>query len=104
MPTLTRRHDPDRPDRWPVNYGDVPVGTMARCIGNPGAVESWQWFCGFYPGSNAGEQRSGTEETFDQARTAFDQPWRRYHPKRTEADFQGLARSTSLDRGKVPTL
>jgi hypothetical protein len=34
--------------------------------------DGWQWLCGFYPGSDPGEQRGGTTETFDGARAAFE--------------------------------
>jgi hypothetical protein len=34
------------------------------------------------------EQRSGTADTFDQARADFEAAWRNYLPRRTEADFQ----------------
>jgi hypothetical protein len=40
MPVLTRRRDPHRPDSWRVRYGDVHVGTVAKPVGNPSAVES----------------------------------------------------------------
>jgi hypothetical protein len=88
MPELTRRRDPHRHDCWLIYYGDVHAGTIARRVCNPGAAEGWQWLCGFYPGSDPGEQRGGTTETFDKARAAFEAAWPRYLPKRTEADFQ----------------
>ena len=88
MPDLTRRRYPGRYDCWHVYYGDVHVGTISRCVGNPGTAEAWQWLCGFYPGSNPGEQRGGTAGTFDQARAEFEAAWRVYLPKRSEADFQ----------------
>jgi hypothetical protein len=88
MPDLTRRRYPERPDCWHVYYGDVHVGTISKCVGNPGAAEAWQWRCGFYPGSHPGEQRGGTAGTFDQARAEFETAWRVYLPKRSEADFQ----------------
>ena len=83
MPDLTRRAD-----SWLVYYGDVHVGTIARAVGNPNAEPQWNWLCWFYPGSNPGEQRSGTADTFDQARAAFEAAWLDYLPRRTEADFQ----------------
>src|SRR4029078_11030789 len=67
MPDLTRRRYRERSDCWHVYYGDVHVGTIARSVGNPGAAEAWQWLCGFYPGSNPGEQRGGTAGTVEQA-------------------------------------
>jgi hypothetical protein len=88
MLALTRRRYPERQDCWHVYHGDVHVGTIARCVGNPGAVERWQWQCGFYPGSNPGEQRNGTEPSFPAARGAFEAAWRAYSTLRTESDYQ----------------
>jgi len=88
MPDLTRRPYPERPDCWHVYCGAVHVGTISKCVGNPGAAEAWQWLCGFYPGGNPGEQRGGTADTFDQARADFEKAWHDYLPRRTEADFQ----------------
>jgi hypothetical protein len=86
---LTRRRDPDvAQETWRIHYGDVHVGTIAQCVGNPGAAPKWQWRCGFYPGSRPGECSSGTAATFDQARAAFEAAWRMFSSKRTEADFQ----------------
>jgi hypothetical protein len=28
-----------------ISYGDIHVGTIARCVGNPGAAPGWQWRC-----------------------------------------------------------
>jgi hypothetical protein len=52
--------------------------------------ETWhvQWVCGFYPGSNPGDDRHGTAASFEAARIAFETAWREYLPKRTETDFQ----------------
>jgi hypothetical protein len=88
MPDLTRRPDPHLADSWLIHYGDVHVGTISKCVGNPGAAEAWQWLCGFYPGSNPGEQRGGNAPDFDQAREAFAVAWRVFSAKRTEADYQ----------------
>ena len=39
MPALTRRRDPDaRQETWRIHYTDVHVGTIAQCVGNPGAA------------------------------------------------------------------
>jgi hypothetical protein len=65
----------------------IPPGAHG-CVGNPNAVERWQWRCGFYPGSNPGDDSSGTAPTFEAAREAFEAAWRDYLPKRSEADFQ----------------
>ena len=101
MPDLTRRRYRERSDCWHVYYGDVHVGTIARSVGNPGAEPQWQWLCGFYPGSNPGEQRGGTAGTFDQARAEFEAAWRDYLPKRSEADFQAWREQQALDGRKV---
>src|SRR5260221_11098981 len=50
--------------------------------------DPWGWHCGFYPGSYPGECASGVAATFDQARAGFEQAWRVFLSKRTEADFQ----------------
>ena len=88
MLDLTRRRNPSRANSWLVCYGDLHAGTIARAVGNPGAEAQWKWLCGFYPGSNPGEQRGGTADTFDQARAPFEAAWINYLPRRTEADFQ----------------
>ena len=75
MPDLTRRPDPHRAHSWLVYYGDFHVGTISKCVGNPGAGEAWQWLCGFYPGSNPCEQLGGTAGTFDQARARIEAAW-----------------------------
>jgi hypothetical protein len=44
MPALTRRRDPDvAQETWRIHYGHVVVGTLAQCIGNPGAAPGWEW-------------------------------------------------------------
>lgn len=88
MPILTRRRDPDRADCWRIHYGDVCVGSIVRCAGVPRADELWQWQCGFYPGSEPGEHRSGTAPSFEAARAAFEAAWREYLPRRSDADFK----------------
>ena len=88
MTQLTRRRYTERPDCWHVYFGDVHVGTIARRIGQPHEQAAWQWLCGFYPGSEPGEQTAGTAETLDQARADFEVAWRRFSSRRTEADYQ----------------
>jgi hypothetical protein len=88
MPVLTRRRYPERQDCWHIYYGDVHVGTIARRSGNPHDTAPWEWRCGFYPGSRPGECKSGTSDTFDEARSAFEAAWRRFLSNRTAADFQ----------------
>jgi len=68
MTKLTRRRDPNRKEEcWHVYFGDVHVGTIARRVGQPHDEDPWQWLCGFYPGSDPGEQTGGTAATFEQA-------------------------------------
>jgi hypothetical protein len=86
MPALTRRRE--RPDRRHVYYLDVHVGAITRRVGNPASTDSWEWTCGFYPGSQPGEHQHGTAVTFDQARADFEGAWRIFLANRTETDFQ----------------
>ncbi|WMT78749.1 hypothetical protein [Bradyrhizobium sp. Ash2021] len=88
MPALTRRLSKDRADCWHVYFGDVRVGTIAMRSGVPVDVEQWGWQCGFYPGSEPGEYLDGTVATFDQTRAEFEDAWRVFSAKRTEADYQ----------------
>jgi hypothetical protein len=39
--------------------------------------------------------------TFDEARADFEYAWRMFLSKRTDADFQALARSARLDREEI---
>jgi hypothetical protein len=76
MTALARRRDRDRAEEtWRIFYGDVHAGTTDRAIGNPGAAERWNSYCGFYHGSNPGEQSYGSEDSFEKARTAFERRW-----------------------------
>jgi hypothetical protein len=92
MPELTRRRYRERQDCWHVYYGDVHVGTIARRVGIPPSGRPWGWICGFSPGSEPGEFRDGTAETFDLARVDFAVAWQRFSAKRTEADYQAWLR------------
>ena len=88
MPTLTRKRVNDRPVTWHVHYAGVRVGVIVERSGIARAAEPWEWHCGFYPGSEPGEQRYGTGTSFEAARTAFETAWWEYLPRRGEADFQ----------------
>jgi hypothetical protein len=92
MPALTRRRYPERHDCWHIYYGDVRVGTIAVRTGIPRDEDPWEWDCGFYPGSHPGVHANGTGATFDEARAAFEEAWRLFLPKRTEADFDEYRR------------
>jgi hypothetical protein len=88
MPELTRRRSDDRQHCWQISYGDIHAGTIAERVGNPPDTDAWEWRGGFYPGSHPGEHQTGTAATVDNARAEFEQAWRVFLSKRTEADFQ----------------
>jgi hypothetical protein len=56
----------------------------------PPGEDPWSWACGFYPGAHPRECTDGTAATFDRARVDFEEAWRTFLLKRTEADFQAL--------------
>lgn len=88
-PALTRRRDWNaRGERWEVWYGDVMVGAIGRRSGAPAHQPAWEWHCGFYPGSEPGERRSGVAVDLEAARAAFLRAWEEFLPRRTEADFE----------------
>jgi hypothetical protein len=88
MPALTRKRVNDQPERWHVHFAGVRVGMILERSGVANTAEPWEWHCGFYPGSNPGEQRYGRAASFEAARAAFEAAWREYLPKRSEADFE----------------
>jgi hypothetical protein len=90
MPALTRRRlrSSSGQEAWRIRYGDVQVGTIAERSGVPVDADQWAWACGFYPGVEPAEHRQGSAATFDEARRAFDEAWRRLRPRLTEADFE----------------
>jgi hypothetical protein len=88
MPALTRKRVNDRPVTWHVHYAGVRVGVIVERSGAPPSSDQWQWCCGFYPGSNPGDDRHGTAASFEAARAGFEAAWRDYLPKRSEDDFE----------------
>jgi hypothetical protein len=88
MPELTRKRVNDRPETWHVHYAGVRVGVIVERSGAPPSSDQWQWCCGFYPGSNPGDDRHGTAADFERARAAFKTAWCDYLPKRGAADFE----------------
>jgi hypothetical protein len=68
----------------------VRVGTISERVGNPIATPSWQWSCGFYPGSRPADHASGIADGFNQARGAFEVAWRFFLAKHGEADFDTI--------------
>jgi hypothetical protein len=101
VPQLTRRPDND-PHRqgWFVYYGDVRIGHIGRRAGVPTHAPQWGWSCGFYPGCDPGQSTSGTAETLDQARAAFEQAWQQLAATRTEADFEEWRQSRDFHAWK----
>jgi hypothetical protein len=87
MPALTRNVNA-QPERWHIHYAGVRVGMIVERSGVANTAEPWEWHCGFYPGSNPGEQRYGPATSFKAAHAAFEAAWREYLPRRSEADFQ----------------
>ena len=73
---------------WHVYYGDVCVGWIGARTGVPHDSEQWGWHCGFYPGMQPGQARSGPAESFEAARAAFEAAWQAVLPNLTEAAFQ----------------
>jgi hypothetical protein len=73
---LTRRPtNAQQGQSWQVYCGDVRVGHIGRRSGVPNHADLWGWSCGFYPGLNPGQHRSGTATTFEAARSGFEAAW-----------------------------
>ena len=101
MPSLTRRRS-DNPhhETWHVYYEDVHVGTIGRRAGVPVYAPQWQWSCGFYPGMEPGQHRTGIGETFEIARAGFEAAWRGVLPALTETAFDEWRRSRAMHAWK----
>jgi hypothetical protein len=100
MPTVTRKRVNDRPETWHVHYAGVRVGVIVERSGAPPSADQWEWHCGFYPGSNPGDDRHGTAADFEAARVAFDTAWREYLPKRSDADFDAWRQDAAWHAAK----
>ena len=96
---LTRRRDPDRKDRWLIYCTDIHAGTIALAVGVPGA-QRYTWHCGFYPGSEPGECRSGSASSFEEARVLFERAWQVFSANRTEADYAAYREQRDWTRRK----
>src|ERR1700757_609707 len=94
MPTLSRRRSKDDPHRetWLIYFGDVRVGAIGRRAGVPNSAPQWGWSCGFYPGIDPGDHRSGFAKTSDGARAAFQAAWTKLAPSLSEADYEAWRR------------
>jgi hypothetical protein len=89
MPELTRHRYPEvHEECWHIFYSDAHAGGIAIRTGIPWDEDPWGWSCGFYPPSHRGLQQDGTAVSFEMARTEFEQAWRDYLPRCTEADFK----------------
>lgn len=78
MSTLTRRRDDtENMEQWSIWDGDVLVGLMKK-VNGAGATMVWQWGCW-------GDE-TGSSDTFEGARAAFQAAWDRVSPTITEAD------------------
>jgi hypothetical protein len=53
----------------------LQAGHIARSVGRPNAQNEWTWSAGFYPGSRPGEIKTGTADTFEAAKAAFEKAW-----------------------------
>lgn len=94
MPPLIRRRGKDDPHRetWLIYLGDVRVGVISRRSGAPNSAPQWGWSCGFYPGIDPGEHRTGIAETFDGARAGFQAAWGELAAACTETNYEAWRR------------
>jgi hypothetical protein len=90
MPVLTRRRSKDHRhhETWHIYFGDVHVGTISERAGVPVGADQWGWSCGFHPGCEPGERRSGVAPDFLKARLGFKAAWREFSAEKIEADYQ----------------
>ncbi len=89
MTTLTRRRNNDpHNEGWRIFYGDVQIGTISKRAGVPIDVDRWGWHCGFYPGVEPNQHRSGSSASYEQARAAFERAWRNLLPQLTPESFE----------------
>ena len=79
-----------------MSYGDVIVGHIGRRAGVPITAQQWSWSCGFYPGLEPGQHRSGVAKNFEDARTGFEADWHRLLPQLPETAFEECRRSRAL--------
>jgi hypothetical protein len=101
MSTLTRRRsDNSHQETWYVFYDDVRVGTIGKRSGVPMHVDHWGWSCGFYPGLEPGQYKSGSAGTFDAARAAFCEAWDRLLPQIPDGAFDEYRRDRAFHRWK----
>jgi hypothetical protein len=97
MLELTRRRsDNDHSESWSVYYGDVRIGWIGQRAGVPVDVDQWGWSCSFYPGLHPGQHQDGSAETFELARVAFEEAWRRLLPEIPAGAFDEYRRDREV--------
>lgn len=101
MTALTRRRsDSEHQETWHIYFGDVRVGVIGMRTGLPTHADQWGWSVGFYPGMEPGAARSGSAETFDEARAAFEGVWQQLGPTLSEDSFETWRRSRDFHAWK----
>lgn len=83
MTELTRRRRNERFEAWEISCRDVIVGSLSH-QNSVGCSMIWQWACGFYPGCELNQMRTGREDTFEGAKAAFQRAWDHLMPQITE--------------------
>lgn len=78
-PLTRRRDDTENLEQWSIYDGDVQVGLM-RKVNATGGQMIWQWSCGLRA---LAHQPSGSADTFDEAREAFQKAWEKVEPQIT---------------------
>ena len=86
MPTLTRRREPDGPERWHIYYGDVRIGTIGERSGVPLHQDQWNWTCGFFPGGP--RSKGGTGPSYESCKDALQRAWDEMLPGVTESGLE----------------
>jgi hypothetical protein len=100
MPTLTRRRDPDRSDRWNIYFGDVGIGAIGCCAGVPLHVDQWEWGCGLSAALNRRLSADGTAASFDEARDAFGAAWAKLESLIKPEDYDAHRRQRAFTAWK----
>ena len=95
-----RRSDDEHQETWDVYFDDVRIGKIGVRAGVPTSTDQWGWSVGFYPGMEPGAQRSGSAETFDEARAAFEAAWQQLEPTLNEDNFEAWRRSRDFNAWK----
>jgi hypothetical protein len=100
MPALTRRRADNAQETWHIFFGDVRIGTIGKRAGVPVHADQWGWSCGFHPGIEPGQHKSGSASTFDAARATFCGTWERLLPQIPHGAFDEYRRDRAFHRWK----